>query len=142
MGSLPIAPAGDFGVQITLMNKNIAHMFRSPGSRLRLAGGLGFVSMAGLAAPALSALPPLAEVSVNIVIDAPPPPPRHEVVIERDRPGPNYVWVDGYWDGAPGHYVWVAGRWDHPPHPNGKWFAPHWDKDRDGHYHMTKGEWR
>jgi hypothetical protein len=124
------------------MKKYTALMGRLGGPSLRLAGGLGLLSMAAFAVPAASASPLLAEVSINVVIDAPPPAPRHEVIVERDRPGPDYVWIDGYWDGTPGHYVWVAGRWDRPPHPHGRWMAPHWDKDRDGHYHMTRGEWR
>lgn len=98
--------------------------------------------MAGYSASPLSASPILADVSVNISIDAPPPPLRHEVIVERDRPGPDYVWVAGYWDGTPGHYVWVAGHWDRPPHPHAEWVAPHWDKDSNGHYHQTKGQWR
>jgi len=52
-----------------------------------------------------------ADISVNVQVDAPPPPPRHEIVVEANRPGPDYVWVDGFWDGTPGHYVWQAGHW-------------------------------
>ena len=66
-----------------------------------------------------------------MLIDPPPPMPYEGA-----------VWTGGYWGGTPGHYAWVGGRWDHPPHPNGRWSAPHWDKDHDGHYHQTKGEWR
>jgi hypothetical protein len=84
----------------------------------------------------------LADISLRVQVDAPPPPPRHEVVIESGRPGPDYVWVDGYWDGAPGHYVWAAGHWDRPPHGNAHWMAPHWERDHDGHYHQIRGEWR
>jgi hypothetical protein len=79
--------------------------------------------------------------NIGIGVDAAPPPPRHEVVVGV-APGPDYIWVDGYWDGTPGNYVWVKGHWDRPPHAHGVWVAPHWDKDRDGHYHQTKGEWR
>jgi hypothetical protein len=142
MGYLTYRTGGPLRSPNPTMNTNIAHMFRSPASSLRIAGGLGLLSMAGISAPTLSASPLLAEVSVNIVLDPAPPPPRHEIVVERDRPGPDYLWIDGYWDGSPGRYVWVAGRWDRPPHPHGAWVAPHWDRDHDGHYHMTKGEWR
>ena len=69
------------------------------------------------------------------------PPPRHEVVVERDRPGPDYIWVAGYWGGAPGHYSWVAGHWDRPPHGHGHWVAPRWE-NHNGHYVQVKGEWR
>jgi hypothetical protein len=114
----------------------------APGTALRLAGGLGLVALAGFPASKATAAPILADLSVNITVDAPPPPPRHEVIVERDRPGPEYVWVGGFWDGAPGHYVWVAGHWDRPPHGHAAWFAPHWEKDHEGHYHQVKGEWR
>ena len=123
------------------MKQPIRHLLRTPGASLRLAGGLGLLSLAGFSVPSLSASPVLADLSININLDAPPPPFRHEVIVGTS-PGPDYVWIGGYWDGTPGHYSWVAGRWGRPPHPHGQWIAPHWDKDRDGHYHQTKGEWR
>ncbi len=125
------------------MNKLIMFGPRSPASALRWVAGMGLVSAAGLMSPATSAASPLlADVSLNIGVDLAPPPPPREVVIERNRPGPDYVWIGGYWDGAPGHYVWRAGRWDHPPHPHAVWSPPRWDRDRDGHYHQVRGEWR
>jgi hypothetical protein len=111
------------------------------GAALRLAGGLGLLSIAGLVAPALAASPMLADFSINLTVDAPPPPPRAEVVVGVS-PGPDYIWVGGFWDGTPGHYVWRAGHWDRPPRPHAAWVAPHWEKDHDGHYHQVKGEWR
>jgi hypothetical protein len=124
------------------MNTNHNPAFSAPRAALRLASGLGLLSLAGAFAPSLSAALPLAQISVHIGIDAPPPPPRAEVVVERNRPGPDYVWIGGYWDGSPGHYSWVNGRWDHPPHAHATWFAPHWERDHDGHYHQVRGEWR
>jgi hypothetical protein len=110
---------------------------RTPGSPTRIVGGLALLSIA-----LISASTAMADLSINVQLDAPPPPPRQEVMVGVS-PGPDYAWVGGYWDGSPGHYTWVAGRWDHPPHgQHGQWSAPHWDKDRDGHYHQTKGEWR
>jgi hypothetical protein len=106
-----------------------------------MAARLGAFALAGLSAPLLPASPFLADISINVAVDAPPPPPRHEIIVGVS-PGPDYVWVGGYWDGAPGHYNWVGGRWDHSPHGHGQWMAPHWDRDRDGHYHQTRGEWR
>jgi len=119
------------------MNKSIT-------SSLKLAGGLGLLLVSATATPRLSASPILAGISVNIDLGAPPPPPRHEVIVERERPGPDYVWVGGYWGGSPGHYTWMAGHWDRPPHghEHGVWVAPHWERDHDGHYYQVKGEWR
>jgi hypothetical protein len=115
--------------------------YTAPGAALRLAGGLGLLSIAAFSAPTLSATPLMADISLNITVDAPPPPPRHEVIVGV-RPGPDYIWIDGYWEGTPGHYTWVGGRWDRPPHPHATWYAPRWEKDHDGHYHQVKGEWR
>jgi hypothetical protein len=84
----------------------------------------------------------LADISINVGIEGPPPPPRREVIVESSRPGPDYVWVGGFWDGQPGHYSWSAGHWDRPPHAHASWMAPHWDRGPDGHYHQVSGQWR
>jgi len=123
------------------MKNPMNYLPRTPGASLRLATGLGILSLAGFAAPAASASAVLADLSLSINIDALPPPPQRDVIIGVS-PGPDFVWVGGYWDGSPGHYSWVGGRWAKPPHAHGQWMAPHWDKDRDGHFHQTKGEWR
>ena len=118
------------------MTHPIDRLLRSPGATLRRAGGLALLSL-GL----FSGSTARADLSINLQIEGPPPPPRQEMIIGVS-PGADYVWVGGYWDGSPGHYTWVRGRWDHPPHAHGEWIAPHWDRDRDGHYHQTRGEWR
>lgn len=127
------------------MKQPISHVLRTPGASLRLAGGLGLLALAGVSTPSATASAVLADVSITLgipVFEAPPPPPRREVIVGIS-PGPDYVWIGGYWDGSPGHYSWVGGRWDHPPHgQHGQWNPPHWDKGTDGHYHQTKGEWR
>ncbi|MGA2690771.1 MAG: hypothetical protein ABSF76_00265 [Opitutaceae bacterium] len=114
---------------------------RAPCASIRLASGLGLLSLSGFLTPSVSASPAFADISLNINLEAPPPPPRREVIIGVS-PGPGFVWIGGYWDGGPGHYAWVGGRWASPPHGHGRWNPPHWDKGRDGHYHQTKGEWR
>jgi YXWGXW repeat-containing protein len=124
-------------VKTTIINR----LLFAPGPTLRFAGGLGLLSIAGISAPALSASPILADISLNITVDAPPPPPRQEVIVGIS-PGPDYIWVAGFWDGTPGHYVWVGGHWERPPRPHAVWVAPHWEKDHDGHYHQIRGEWR
>lgn len=88
------------------------------------------------------AAPVLADISFHLDLGGPPPPPRHEAVIERDRPGPDYVWVNGYWDASSGQYVWVPGHWDRPPRRGYVWVAPRYERDHDGHYRMTRrGGW-
>lgn len=122
------------------MKPHINRSLRASGASLRLAGGLGLLTLAGFSVPSLHASTMLADISINIGLDA-PPPMRHEVVVGV-RPGPDYIWIGGFWDGSPGHYAWVPGHWDRPPHPHAQWFAPHWDRDRDGHWRQTRGEWR
>jgi hypothetical protein len=126
------------------MKTSTRQILHHPARLLRLAGGLGLLTLVGLPTPSLRASPLIADIGVSIHIDDGPPAPRHEVIVERDRPGPDFVWVGGFWDGSPGHYVWRAGHWDRPPHghEHGQWIAPHWEKDHDGHYHQIKGEWR
>jgi hypothetical protein len=123
-----------------MMKTHIQPFRRLRGAPLRLLGGLGLLTLAGSLASAAPVTPLLAGFSVNVVVDAPPPPPRAEVIVA--SPGPDYIWVNGYWGGEPGHYVWIAGHWDRPPHAHMRWVAPHWDRDHDGHYHMARGEWR
>ena len=107
----------------------------------RLAGGMGLIAAAGLSGPSLAASPILADISINLQI-AGPPPPRREVIIEANRPGPDFILVGGYWDGVPGQYSWVGGHWDRPPHRHSHWAPPRWEKDHDGRFHQVKGEWR
>ena len=123
------------------MKQPMNYLLRAPRASIRLAAGLGLLTLSGFCTPSISASTILADISLNINLEMAPPPPRHEVIIGIS-PGPDFVWIGGYWDGAPGHYAWVEGRWARPPHSHGHWNAPHWDRDRDGHYHQTKGEWR
>lgn len=68
-----------------------------------------------------------------------PPPRIHE---ERPyRPGPEFVWIEGYhqWNGA--SYVWVAGHWERPPRPHAKWHRGRWSHGDRGWY-WVDGRWR
>jgi hypothetical protein len=69
-----------------------------------------------------------AQVSVGIVIGA-PPPPRVAVVIPT-RPAPEYVWVEGYWYPVGNHYKWHEGYWSRPPYEGAHWVAPRHDGGR------------
>lgn len=81
-------------------------------------------------------------VQVNeIIIRRAPPPPRHEVVVVRTRPGPHHVWVAGYWEWRGDRHVWVAGRWVLPPAGMHTWVAPRWER-RGGGYVFVVGSWR
>jgi len=61
--------------------------------------------------------PPTGAVAGNgqVAPQAANPPPQYEVVPE--RPGPDYIWNEGYWSWQ-GAWVWVPGRWVLAPEPN------------------------
>jgi len=67
-----------------------------------------------------------------------PPPLRREAVLV--SPGPEYVWVPGYYRYDGRAYLWVAGRYERPPRPRARWVAGHWQQERrvwfwvDGHW--------
>jgi hypothetical protein len=75
-----------------------------------------------------------AQVSFNIQVGTPPPPP----VVEHRwaRPYPGAVWIAGHQEWVHGGWVWVAGYYAYPPrhgaawvpghYHNGYWFPGHW----------------
>ena len=76
---------------------------------------------------------------VSIII-GPPPPPRVIRVLP-PSPGPEFVWVDGYWYPVGSHYEWHAGYWTRPPYPGAHWVAPHHDGERyfGGYWNGDRG---
>jgi hypothetical protein len=66
-----------------------------------------------------------AQVSIGIRI-GPPPAPR-VVRVQPRRPGPDYVWIEGYWYPAGNRYQWHNGYWTRPPYAGARWVAPHHD---------------
>ena len=75
-----------------------------------------------------------------VYTDDAPPPPMTETVVGV-APGPDYVWIGGYWGWDHGHRAWVRGRWDHPPRHGAVWVTPRWEH-RDGRYVFVRGYWR
>lgn len=68
------------------------------------------------------------------------PPP---VVVERRvaPPGPEYVWVGGFYRWTGIEYVWVGGRYERPPRPRAVWVPGRWVHGRRGWY-FVDGRWR
>jgi hypothetical protein len=66
-----------------------------------------------------------AQVSIGIRI-GPPPRPRVVRVLPR-RPGPEFVWIEGYWYPVRNHYKWHDGYWTRPPYAGARWVVPHHD---------------
>jgi hypothetical protein len=50
-------------------------------------------------------------------------------------PGPNYVWIDGYWswDNYYREYVWVQAYWAVAPYVNAYWIPGYWESYRNGY---------
>jgi len=63
-----------------------------------------------------------AQVSFGIRIGEPPAPRAYRVPA---RPGPDYVWVEGYWYPSGSRYVWHNGYWTRPPYEGAYWVAPY-----------------
>jgi hypothetical protein len=80
-----------------------------------------------------------AQVSFGIRI-GPPPPPR-VVRVQPVRPGPDYVWIDGYWYPNGTRYVWHAGYWTRAPYAGARWVAPHHDGQQffNGYWEGDRG---
>jgi len=84
-----------------------------------------------------------AQVSIGIVIGAPPPP--RVIAVRPPCPEPaveeEYVWVDGYWYPAEGHYYWHRGYWTRPPYVGAVWIVPHYEGGRyyGGYWRGARG---
>jgi hypothetical protein len=86
--------------------------------RVRVASSIG-CAVVLLMSSAVSA-----QISFGIQIGAPPPPP---VYVVPAQPGPEFMWIEGYWYPQGGHYSWHAGYWTRPPYEGAHWVAPHHD---------------
>jgi hypothetical protein len=93
--------------------------------------------MAASALILVSASAAHAQISFDVHIGTPPPPPR--VYRVPARPGPDYVWVEGYWYPQGRRYLWHNGYWTHPPYEGAYWVAPYY---REGQYFAGRWEGR
>jgi WXXGXW repeat (2 copies) len=81
-----------------------------------------------------------ADFSLGIQIGAPPPP--RVVRVHPRSPGPDYVWLDGYWYPEGGRYKWHNGYWTRPPYAGALWVGPHYDGGRyyEGFWQGNRGQ--
>ncbi|HJV34269.1 MAG TPA: hypothetical protein VJ604_04320 [Geomonas sp.] len=69
---------------------------------------------------------------------APPPLP---VYVQPIPPGPNYMWIPGYWAWDPNYgYYWVPGTWVLAPYPGWLWTPGYWGWN-NGFYLWYEGYW-
>ena len=80
-----------------------------------------------------------AQVSVGVRIGAPPPPRAYYV--HPAQPGPEFVWIDGYWYPVGRHYRWHRGYWTRPPYAGARWIGPRHDGERfyNGYWEGDRG---
>ena len=96
--------------------------------------------LAAASVAALAACVPLAPPGAMFVsARLGPPPPRVEVI--GYAPGPDFVWIRGYWDWEGTDYVWVSGHWDRRPYERAVWVPDHWRSSPRGWY-RKEGHWR
>jgi hypothetical protein len=81
-----------------------------------------------LALMLLGAASVFGQVSIGIRIGAPPPP--RVVRVTPRSPGPDYVWVGGYWYPVGSHYKWHDGYWTRPAYVGARWVPPRHDGER------------
>jgi len=81
--------------------------------------------------------PPQPQVYVSEVPQTPEPQPDVVVI----SPGPEYVWIPGYYEFDGRAYAWIRGYWAFPPRHGAVFVRPHWGWD--GHRHVFhRGYWR
>lgn len=81
----------------------------------------------------------LAPANAAVVAEAPPAPQMEVVPV---APGPDYVWIPGYWSvGIGGGWIWVGGHYAYPPRPHAVWMGGHWGRRGHG-YVWIGGRWR
>jgi hypothetical protein len=75
-----------------------------------------------------------AQVSIGVQIGAPPPP--RVVRVQSARPGPDFVWVDGYWYASGRKWKWHEGYWTRAPFAGARWIAPRYEGGKwfDGYW--------
>ncbi len=64
------------------------------------------------------------------------------VIVKSNKPGGNYVWIEGQWkwNKKRQSYVWVDGRWAKRPRNSSVWVAGKWKKVAGG-YKYIPGHW-
>ncbi len=103
------------------------------------------VALAMVAASAVT-VPAYAQVQVHVgfgpfdVRFAPDAPPPMRQEYQTPRPGPDHIWISGYWDRDGDRWAWRQGRWERPERRDIRWMAPHY-RSEGGGYRYEPGHW-
>jgi WXXGXW repeat (2 copies) len=94
---------------------------------------IGLVSSAAISLLLTAGSAANAQVSVGVSIGHPPAavvieeaPPAPRVYAVAARPGPEFMWVEGYWYPQGKHYRWHDGYWSRPPYAGAYWVEPYY----------------
>src|SRR4051812_8308657 len=79
-----------------------------------------------------------AQLSIGIRIGA--PPPMRVVRVQPRSPGPEYLWVSGYWYPVGNRYKWHDGYWTRPAFSGARWVQPRYEGDRYYNGYWEAGE--
>jgi hypothetical protein len=71
---------------------------------------------------------------------APNAPPAAQAETQSPQPGPDYVWIQGYWVWGGNGYNWTPGFWQQPPQTGYVWVAPQYEHIDRG-YRYRSGRW-
>jgi WXXGXW repeat (2 copies) len=94
------------------------------------------VSLVGVLS--LTALPSASRAQVYVSITTAPPP--LPVYVQPVIPGPDYMWVPGYWAWGSVGYYWVPGTWVLAPGVGMLWTPGYWGWN-NGYYVWRAGYW-
>lgn len=76
--------------------------------------------------------------SETVVVNEAPPSPIVEEIYA--APGPDFVWIGGYW-GWHNAWVWRPGHYEHPPRHGSVWVSGSWRSSGHG-WAWVGGRWR
>jgi len=98
---------------------------------------LALATMITLGAAAWMPLPSMAQIGLNLVINAAPPVPRFETVPAARR---GYDWAPGYWNWNGDRHTWRAGHWENA-RDGYRYQGSEWLREGDG-YRLRAGGWQ
>lgn len=80
-----------------------------------------------------------AQISIGIRI-GPPPPPR-VVRLVPASPGPEFMWVGGYWYAVGNHWKWHDGYYTRAPYVGAHWVVPRYEGGQfyQGYWEGSRG---
>lgn len=73
-----------------------------------------------------------------VVVEQAPPAEKVETITV--SPGPNYIWLKGYWKWENSRWAWSNGHWAIRPHASAVWHPGHWDAKEHG-WVWVEGHW-